>query len=153
MLFGRPPIRRISHDRYAVNLGDQERSLLSSLAEQLTELLGNPDEPGLHRLFPPAYQGVENMEHNDDYRRLMTDELADNHRLALATLTTSAQATELTADQLDAWMRALNQLRLTLGTRLEVSADHEIDGTSVEGQIYEFLTGIQGMVIDALAEE
>ncbi|MDQ6840115.1 MAG: DUF2017 domain-containing protein [Actinomycetota bacterium] len=151
MLFAKPPIRRIAGGRYAINLGPHERDLLVHLADQLTELLKNPDNPGLHRSFPPAYQGVDNLEHSEEYRRLMTDELVNNHRGALATLAESAQATELSEEQLNAWMRALNQLRLTLGTRLHLSDDSEIDRSSTEGQIYEFLTFVQGDVIEALA--
>ncbi len=150
MLFGRPPIRRVGEGRYAINLGEQERSLLASLADQLTELLENPDNPGLHRSFPPAYQGVDNAGRADEYRRLMNDELVSHHRGALATLAESAEAKELSEEQLHAWMRALNQLRLTLGTRLDVTDDADIDRTTIEGQIYEFLTIVQGDVIEAL---
>jgi hypothetical protein len=151
VLFGRPPIRRVAAGRYAINLGDSERSLLAGLADQLTELLENPDNPGLHRSFPPAYQGVDNAQRADEYRRLMNDELVNQHRDALATLAESAEAKELTEEQLHAWMRALNQLRLTLGTRLDVTEDSDLDRSSVEGQIYEFLTIVQGDVIEALA--
>ncbi|MDQ6782003.1 MAG: DUF2017 domain-containing protein [Actinomycetota bacterium] len=151
MLFGRPPIRRVGENRYAINLSDQQRSLLATLADQLTELLESPDNPGLHRSFPPAYQGFDDLEHSEEYRRLMTDELVNQHRDALATLAESARATELSEDQLQAWMRALNQLRLTLGTRLDVTEDSQIDRSSIEGQIYEFLTVVQGDVIEALA--
>ncbi|MGI8753736.1 MAG: DUF2017 family protein [Acidimicrobiales bacterium] len=150
MLFGRPPIRRISEGRYAINLGDRERTLLATLADQLTELLENPDNPGLHRSFPPAYQGVDNAGHADEYRRLMNDELVNKHRDALATLAESTEARELSEEQLHAWMRALNQLRLTLGTRLDLTDDSEIDRSTFEGQVYEFLTIVQGDVIEAL---
>jgi hypothetical protein len=151
VLFGRPPIRRIAEGRYAIDLGDEERTLLATLADQLTELLENPDNPGLHRSFPPAYQGVDNAEHADEYRRLMNDELVNRHRDALATLAESAEAKELSEEELHAWMLALNQLRLTLGTRLDVTGDYGFDRSSVEGQVYEFLTVVQGDVIEALS--
>jgi hypothetical protein len=151
VLFGRPPIRRIAEGRYAVNLDDDERSLLATLADQLTELLENPENPGLHRSFPPAYQGVDNAEYADEYRRLMNDELVNRHRDALATLAESAEAKELSEEDLHSWMLALNQLRLTLGTRLDVTGDDGFDRSSLEGQVYEFLTVIQGEVIEALS--
>lgn len=150
MRFGRPPIYRIAKNRYAISLSDEARSLLISLADQLTQLLKNPDNPGLHRSFPPAYQGVAHAEYADEYRRLMTDDLVAQHRGALATLAASAEATELTTDELNAWIRALNQLRLTIGTRLQVSDDRDIDRSTVEGRIYELLTNLQGDAIEAL---
>lgn len=151
MLFGRPPIRRIAAGRYSVNLGARERELLTNMADELTELLENPDNPGLHRSFPPAYHGMDNLELADEYRRLMTEELVTKHRDALATLVASAQATELSDEELNAWLRALNQLRLTIGTRIDITPETESSTDTHDGQLYDFLTIIQSMVIDALA--
>ncbi len=151
MRFGRPPIWRAGPGRYIIAIGDQERAYLATLADELTELLANPDNPGLHRSFPPAYQGIEHLEQADEYRRLMTDELVDKHRDALATLAATTQAAELDEEQMQAWMRALNQLRLTLGTRLDVSDDSEYEHESLEGRIYEFLTALQDDVVQALS--
>lgn len=147
----RPPIRRVGDDRYVINLPDQERSLLVAIADQSSELFDNPDNPGLHRSFPPAYRGMENLDHADEYRRLMTSELAAKHREALATLAESAQATELTGGQLEGWMRALTQLRLVLGTQLGLEGNEDQLPDTMEGQLYEYLTYLQSLVIDALS--
>ena len=94
---------------------------------------------------------MNNHEHADEYRRLMTEELVGKHRDALATLASSAQATELSEEEMNAWVRALNQLRLTVGTRIDITAETERSPDSPEGELYDFLTIIQSMVIDALA--
>jgi hypothetical protein len=57
------PIRRRRDGRYAVKLDPGVRTVLVSMAEQLSPVL-SPHEPMTRRLFPPAYtedddQGAE----------------------------------------------------------------------------------------------
>jgi hypothetical protein len=93
--------------------------LLRSLPAQLRELLAEDrSDPTLRRLFPVAYP--VDPEFDEEYNSLVGDELADNHREALGVLASTAGEERLSEDQLLAWMRALNQLRLVLGTRLDV---------------------------------
>jgi hypothetical protein len=147
----RPPVRRIGDDRYAVTLGDEERDLLAALADDSAELFDNPDHPGLHRSFPPAYQGVDHLQRAEEWRLIMTSELADKHREALATLADSARATELTGAQLEGWMRALTQLRLVLGTQIGLEGNDDELPDTMEGHLYEYLTYLQSLVVDALS--
>ena len=62
----------------------------------------------------------------------------------------------LDPDQAAAWLRSTNDLRLALGTRLEITEDTEPpeDLTGDEGQqlaVYYWLTALQGSLVDALA--
>ena len=147
-------IRRTRNGDYTVDLETWERDLLRTLPGQLRDLLSS-DDPALERLFPPAY--LNDDERNDDYRRLMRDDLT-NHRLSsLAVLEATLDEKRLDEDQLTAWMGALNDLRLVLGTRLEVSEDmydQELDEDDPRGPgfaLYSYLGYLQETVVLALS--
>jgi hypothetical protein len=89
----RPRIQRTRSGEIRLRLPQRERDILRELPGQLRRLLED-DDPALERLFPPAYPDDE--KDNDEYDRL--DE-----------------------SQLTAWIGALNDLRLVLGTRLDVN--------------------------------
>ena len=86
----------------------------------MRELLGS-DDPVLQRLFPVAYPDDEDRE--TEYRLLVRDELRSSHEAALTALEESADAERLDEEQLLAWMRAVNEVRLVLGTRLDVTEE------------------------------
>lgn len=96
-----------------------------------------PSDPALKRLFPDAY-GDEDEELRAaaaDFRRYTENDLRARKRedaLAvvrnLDALTSSGEGgaiLKLTADESRAWLGALNDLRLTIGTRLEVTEEDE----------------------------
>jgi hypothetical protein len=151
-MFSRRPIRRTRHGRYTVNLGADERQLLRILPGQMKTLLTDTDDPGVRRLFPPAYSSPEHQEQADEYRRLMTEDLVERHREALDVLERTADATELSPAELDGWMRSLNSLRLVLGTRLGVTEDDDVSlRMSNEHALYYFLGYLQECAVEALA--
>lgn len=151
-LFHRPPVRRARGGTFTVTLGPEERELLRSLPAQMRALLADPDDPDLHRLFPPAYAAAEDAEHQEEYHRLMHEDLLARHRDALAVLEGTAGADTLTAEQLDGWMRAINSIRLLLGTRLDVSEDDDpMEQMTPEHALYYFLGYLQESVVEALA--
>jgi hypothetical protein len=147
----RKVVKRTRSGSYQVNLGPGERRVLASLAPQLRQLLADPDQPGLRRLFPPAYGADADAEHQEEYRRLMTEDLVERHGAALDTLASTAEAEELTAEQVEAWMLALNHLRLVIGTRLDVTEEDEPAGDDPEHQLYYFLGYLQESVVQALS--
>jgi hypothetical protein len=152
-MFRRRPIRRTRSGRYSVNLGAEERELLRILPDQLGAVLAHTNEPALRRLFPPAYSSPEHEEQQEEFRRLMTEDLIAGHREALDVLKTTAGADEVSAEQLEGWMRSLNSIRLVLGTRLDVTEDDSPqDATSDEHVIYYFLGYLQECVVEALSE-
>ena len=53
----------------------------------------------------------------------MEPELEAGQRQALSVLAETSVRDRLTAEELDAWLRALTDLRLVIGTRLEVTED------------------------------
>ena len=150
--FARKLIESDKRGGYRVNLEPDERDLLRNLAPQFLELLDDPSQPALERLFPPAYSRPEHLEQQDEYRRLMQEDLVERQRQELELLATTASSEILTEDQLLAWSRALNSLRLVLGTLLDVSEEDEVHGPeSSEHALYQWLTYLLGEVIAALS--
>ena len=144
------PVRRTRAGTYQVNLSSDQREVLGALPDQLRALFANPDDPLLRRLFPPAYTDDEQA--SAEYRRLMTEDLVERNTASLDILERTAGATELDEEEMTAWMGALNQLRLVLGTSLDVSEDDSpVAATSPQHQLYYFLGALQEVVIEALS--
>lgn len=141
---------------YRIQLPEGERALLRSLPVQLRSLLGSePTDPSLRRLFPPAYP--TDPDNEKEYRDLVRDDLLDGHVEALRVLESTADAESLDEAQLLAWMRALNQLRLVLGTRLDVDdesssrlPDPDDPDAEVRG-VFIYLGWLQEQVVSALS--
>ena len=53
----------------------------------------------------------------------MGGELLDGRRAALDLVAQTVERDRLSAEEADSWLRALNDLRLVLGTRLDVQED------------------------------
>jgi hypothetical protein len=151
------PIERTPDGDFRLRLSDAERELLTSLPTELTALIeADPADPGLRRLFPPAYEQDEDSE--DEFRRLMHEELLAGRREALQLLADTARSDRLTGEQLDAWLRALTDLRLALGTRLGVTEDtydQEIDPDhphAYELSVFAYLSWLQEVAVAAALE-
>jgi hypothetical protein len=103
-----------------------------------------PSDPALARLFPEAYAGPgADLEDDElraasaEFRRFTENDLRSRKRddvLAVVRTLDSLNAAaeggvvlKLSADDCMHWLGALNDLRLTIGTRLEVSDDDETD--------------------------
>jgi hypothetical protein len=138
-----------------LRLSRDERSLLAGLAAELRALLdGAPGDPSLRRLFPPAYDDEDD---ERAYRDLMGGELLDGRRAALELVAETVDHDRLSAEEADTWLRALNDLRLVLGTRLDVQEDMfatEPDLSDPRGHalaVYAYLSWIQEQLIEALS--
>jgi hypothetical protein len=120
--------RRIKHTRkgdFELRLPDEERTVLRSLAAQMRELLTEDADPGLRRLYPTAYADDRELDH--EYQRLVHDDLLARRLAALEVLETTIDAERVDEEQLVAWMGAINDTRLVIGTKLDVSEDPSFD--------------------------
>ncbi len=152
-------VRRNRQGQFEVRLDPRERELLRSLGPEMREVIvdGDTADPAVARLFPPAYHNEQDAEREAEFRLLAGDELRSSHLSALATLEESADAERLDEAQLLAWMRAINHVRLVLGTRLGVTEEGDerpIDGSDPRAPafaIYDFLTWLQGEIVEALS--
>jgi hypothetical protein len=138
-----------------LRLSREERALLAGLAAELRSLLeGETGDPSLRRLFPPAYEDEGD---ERDYRELMGGELLNGRREALELLARTADQKRLSADEAEAWLRALNDLRLVLGTRLDVREDTLLDELrpddprSQQLAVYGYLSWVQEQLVTALS--
>ena len=146
----------------SVHLADWERRLLAEMVGELRRNLldhtpardgGDGLDPSLRRLFPPAY--LSDPDRDADYQRLMRDELLAERLDHLDLLDGTLEADHLDDAQLTAWVQGLNELRLVLGTQLDIS--EEDDSTEVgahdPGQRprlrYHYLGGLLAELIDA----
>jgi Domain of unknown function (DUF2017) len=157
-LFRRSRFTPVRGGGIRVRLDPTERAVLAGLPDELDVLLADSggDEPGLVRLFPPAY--VDDRELDDEYHRLMRDELVRRRIEAVATLRRTVMADELTQDELHAWVKVLNDVRLVLGTVLDVSEDTDVLDIDPESDdatqriIYYVLSGIVDDGVQALTQ-
>ncbi len=128
--------------------------LLVDLGEQLDDMLDS-DTPELRRLFPTAYTDDE--EKDAGYQILARSSLTDQRRASIETVRRTAGSEVLTEDELTDWMALTNDLRLVLGTRLDVSEDDdgsELDPDSPEGhlmEIYHVLGAVLHEIVAALS--
>lgn len=122
-----------------------------------------PDEPpedeALLRLLPEAYP--DDPAAGAEYRRFTEGDLVARKRANIAMVLaglTEAEAggsVRLTEEAVVAWLLAVNDLRLALGTRLEIVEDYEDVVDSLEHDdprlpafaLYEWLTGFQEMLV------
>lgn len=162
--------------KLTLKLDDAEQGVLSQLFEQMAELLDYPEgeagvdplakmlnmsgstqiseDPALARLFPDGYSDDEHA--SADFRRFTEQDLRGQKLAALATVRGTLDGwigkSSITAQQAQDWLKAINDLRLVLGTRLEINEvsdrDHESDDPGMH--LYNYLTYLQGTLIDAL---
>jgi hypothetical protein len=157
-LFRRALVEPVGGGRYALRLREDERELLASLPLQLKELVdGAPDDPWLRRLFPPAYHQREDAAKQAEWHRLMGEDMLTRRREQLEVLASTAMATEVDEATLVGWSQAINDLRLYLGTRLDVTEDTDIEDFDEDDPehglyvLYGWLSFIQDHVITALS--
>ena len=67
-----------------------------------------------------------------EYQEMVRDELVSKRLARLDTVAELAEATVLDQEQIAAWMGAVNDIRLVLGTRLGVTEDDEFEETDEE---------------------
>ena len=174
--------RRTITGRITCRLEESERSLLANLTSQLVGMVqpDEPDEdqdplaamvgidldatrptdPAVGRLFPDAY--LDDPTASDDFRRYTERSLREsklaNARTVLDTLASSGDKITLAEGAASAWMGTLNDLRLVLGTRLNITDEgHQIpddlspdDASFGLHHIYDWLTYLQETLVQAM---
>lgn len=156
-----PRVVREKDGRFRLELPPEERDVLRTLPAQLRELLGEDEgggaaDPSLRRLFPPAY--ADDPEREAEFREMVRDELLEGKLAAIATMESTIDAERLTEDELLAWLGALNDLRLALGTRLDITEEtdfEDFEGDPREGvaALYWYLGALEEDVVEALSAE
>ena len=154
------PGRRVRRSRkggFDLRLPEPERQLVSSLVSQLRSVLTGADvadDPGLRRLFPSAY--ADDAARDAEYREMVHDDLLAARLGALDVVEATVDATNVDEAQLLAWMGAINDLRLVLGTRLDVSEETAFDADPDDPDapalaVYQYLSFLLESIVDALS--
>lgn len=146
-----------------------EAALLRQVVSETGDVLGGaaeensgtagPADPVIERLLPEGHRSDAGLA--SDYRSLTEsglrqEKLADA-ALLLDTIAEAGGRVELDESGAEAWIRALNDVRLALGVRLDVN---ESDDPKVRAEetgdprwaAYSWLTAVQGLLVDALAK-
>ena len=146
-------VRRAKDGSFQLRLTDDERDLVVDLAAQLRDLLVSEESDGLERLYPPAY--ANDPERDSEYRSMVHDDLLQKRLDAVDIIERTASATSLTEDEISAWMGAINDLRLVLGTRLDVTEDQgpvSLDDPRAPAfAVYQYLTHLLAEIVHALS--
>jgi hypothetical protein len=146
-------VKRTRRGDYALRLPRVEREILRALPRQLRELLSS-DDPALGRLFPPAYG--DDAEMNREYEQLVRGDLVAQRMGSIEVMEATIDAERVNEEQLLAWLGAINDLRLVLGTRLDVTEDEtpEFDETNPQAApyaLYYYLGWLEEQVVEELA--
>ena len=153
-----PYRRRIKRGRggeIRLRLRDDERELLLTLCAELRERLeDDPDDDDLRRLFPPAH--TDDADADADYRRMVGGQLVGGRTQALEIVERTAAGDTLSTGEAEAWLTVLNDLRLVLGTRLDVTEEMSFDldpsdPRTPELALYAYLSWLQEQLVEAIA--
>ncbi len=145
------PLRRLPDGTYSNNLDPQILELISSLGSELAGTLEG-DDAGLRRLFPTAYP--DDPEREAGYQILSRQDLIDQRRAAVEVTRTTIQNSSFTESELSAWLAVTNDLRLVLGTRLDVSEEDDFNPEGPDAHalaVYHLLGSVAWVMVDALS--
>ena len=108
------------------------------------------------RLFPAAYQ--DDPLRNLEYETNLGGAPRSGKLNALDTMERTIDAKELSEDELLSWMGVVNDLRLVLGTRIDVTEESTDEDFPTTGphhdawQVYQFLGWLLQEMLSALGE-
>ena len=150
-------LRRRSDGSIEVAFPDWLREEIGNLLGQLRQLMTTdaPADDRLERLFPPAYP--DDAESEAEYQGFMRVELVSSRLAAIDKVEATLYDEQINDQQLTAWMAAINDVRLVLGTLLGVT--EEMDHASLDDKdpnfggflLYDQLTFVLGEIIEVLA--
>lgn len=112
-----------------------------------------PLDPALARLLPDAYR--DDRDAASEHRRLTERGLVDRKIANARTVLASLETRPLRLDNagVQAWLRTLTDLRLTIAARLEIAVDGDVGiGDDAMLTVYDWLGYLQGTLVECLDE-
>ena len=156
---GAPRVVTRAGSGFTLHLGKDEREVVTRLLAELRTMQTDPDATeATARLFPVVHPDDPGQE--DEYQRLMRSELIESRAAGIDTtvevLSRPGRKIHLDESELLAFTRAVNSVRLVLGTILEVTEDDDLDAPpelvdSPEYQLYAYLSYVLDASIKALS--
>jgi hypothetical protein len=130
--------------KVGVRLDDTMRSLLRQVSEELREVLLVDDDTQTRRLYTTAYPDDEKLE--SGYQDMTHDQLLMQRLDGIDQLQATVDEEEISIEVADAWMSTINQIRLVLGTQLDVGENdldiNEDDPLATTLVVYQVLTHV-----------
>ena len=143
---------RATDGQIRLRLPPHERGILREVARTTrAQIAESADDPALRRLFPPAY---DDPELDREYQQLTRAQLTTGRERALDLLQQTVDRDVLSPEEADAWLRALNDARLVLGTRLDVTEDFDWDALdpseprAPDVALYAYVSWIQEQLVE-----
>jgi hypothetical protein len=152
---------RTGDDEIALRLTAAERSILEGLLEDLDAAIaapapdGPPADPVRRRLYPSAVPHDELADAS--FRRLVQADIEAGRRDRLGVVRATLDSATIDDGTADAWLHTLNDLRLVMGTRLEVTDETESrpldprDPDVAAKTVYAYTGWLLGQFVDVLA--
>lgn len=145
----------------ALAFEDHEAALLAQLVDEMTELLeqGHAADPAHSRLFPAAY---EDPAEAAAFTELVGRELASGKNADLAKIGAAVEIlggndeVVIARQDIEPWLRVLTDMRLALGTRLDVNEERMAreldpsDPSAASMAVLHWLGWIQESLIEVL---
>src|SRR5215207_4587080 len=127
-MVGNPKIVTRHGDGFTLHIGADERQVVARLLAELRGMQTDPDAAeAVTRLFPVVHPNDPAEE--QEWQRLMRDELVASRSAAIdtvvAVLERPGRKVAVTAREMQAFIQAVNSIRLVLGTVLEVGEDED----------------------------
>ncbi|HEU4481148.1 MAG TPA: DUF2017 family protein [Actinomycetota bacterium] len=156
-----PSFQKVAGEGIRMHLDQDEARLLRELLKEM-KLLLEADIPQTdavkERLFPAAYEDTQRAE---EFREmvggdLMQGKLAALHSVSERVGRKGPLETSIPEDEVTAWLTLLTDLRLAIGTRLEVddeTMEHEIDPNDPRApalSVLHWLGWVQGSILEVL---
>lgn len=170
---------------YIAQFGDSEKEVLLNLCQQIIELVAEradhgeedplaamvgitshdspPEDEVLHRLLPNAYADQADASEFRRYTESILRQKKQAHAISMRIHLKSAEdgIVDLDHDNANAWLGALNDIRLALGVRLKVenNSQEELELLSPDDPlrgvyaVYTWLGWLQGTLLTALIND
>jgi Domain of unknown function (DUF2017) len=112
-------------------------------------------DPVLIRLYPDARP--DDPAWSARFRDMIRSDLDDARRENLAVVEDTLDARSIDDDQAEAWLHVLNDLRLVMGTRLDITEEREAEPFDPEDPdaaamiVYAYTGWLEGQFVDVLA--
>ena len=156
------PLVERTGNGFRINLQAEERDLIQRLMAELRALLtGSTDDDRLRRLFPTAYHQEGDREMDQEFQRLMREDLVASRVMGIDLVdecldSAGRNSAQLSEGEMMAFVQALNGVRLVLGTMLDVDEEHDLDEVADdhplvgEYHLYAFLSWVLDWSVRAL---
>ena len=146
-----------------VKLSSEEAEAIRRVANDILDELKDTEDPGLRRLFPPAYK--DDPDRNEEFEVLTRDDLLARKRNAAEAVLKSIDrgktkrgtwSARLDDDVAQAWLALVNDARLILGTRLDVAEDMDHgplppdNPKAPQHNLYVYLSALEWALVEAM---